>query len=232
MEPSKQVAVGRVELGHLQPHRAAAGIIRRARIVPHRVDRVPIDDERLAAGAGLRRVASAVGAARQDFVVSEVVRDRLVLRVEHVARAIPHLRVLQALALLFDLVDRLERRCQVVYRDDAAAPAIHEVLRGELAHGVTREDLRLAKGGAECCDARLDRLVELPNGVVAVVLRWRVRSLGPLDAHERLDRRGRQPCERHQERVGAVWQVSRIARDEVRLVQDRCPANGVQQICC
>ena len=97
--------------------------------------------DRLAGRARLRRVAERVVAADVELLEAEVVRDLLALRVEHVAVAVPDLLVLEALALLDDLLERAQRRREVGDGDDAAAAAVVEGV-GHLARRVAAEERR------------------------------------------------------------------------------------------
>ena len=104
------------------------------------------------------------------------------------------------LALFFDLIDGFERRREVVHGDDAAAAGVVERLGRDLPRPVAAEDRVFAVLGAQLLQGLLDREIELTLRVISVGLRERVRRFGIFDAHERLDRRFREPRERDQER--------------------------------
>ena len=96
-------------------------------------------------------------------------RDLVPLGVEHVAVAVPDLLVLQALALLDDLLERGERRGQVGDGDDPAAAAVVERV-GHLPRRVAAEERLLAELAGEPLQRLLDRLVELADRLELVVL--------------------------------------------------------------
>src|SRR4051794_9412896 len=98
-----------VELLHPDALLAPLAVVLAPRVRAHVVDGLPVDCERLARRARLRRVARCEAAPHRDLLEAEVVRDLLPLGMEHVAVAVPYLLVLQALALLDDLLEGRER---------------------------------------------------------------------------------------------------------------------------
>ena len=130
-------------------------------------------------------------------------RDLLPLGVEHVAVAVPDLLVLEALALLDDLLERAQRGREVGDGDDPPAAAVVERV-GDLARGVAGEELRLAELGGEPLERLLDRLVELADRLEVVVLGQPVVLARPLDQQERLERLLRELREPDLERLVRV----------------------------
>ena len=112
----------------------------------------PIDVERLARGTGLRRVAWGVAPTDVDLLEAEVVRDFFPLRMEHVAVAVPHLLVLQSLALLDDLFESRQRGREIDDGDDPAAAAVVQLV-GHLASRVAGEENLLAELAGESSSA-------------------------------------------------------------------------------
>ena len=128
MQIAEQVRIELVERAKLLDNRAAAMKILRPRVGTHWIDGAPVHRETGTGRSRGRRIATLVGAAPHDFLEAEVVCDLVAFRMEHVAIAVPHLGMLQPFALLLDFIDRRQRRCQVVHRDDAPAAGVVEHL--------------------------------------------------------------------------------------------------------
>ena len=114
-------------------------------------------------------------------------RNLFALRMEHVAVAVPHLLVLQSLALLDDLFESRHRGREVDDGDDPAAAAVVQLV-GDLTGRVAGEESFLAELAGECLERHLDRFVELADRLELVVFREPVVLAGLLDLHEDLDR--------------------------------------------
>src|ERR1700691_6761116 len=139
MQRREHLTVFRVELDHLGPNGTPLWKVIDLGIRSHRMDRGPVDDEALAARSGARRVAAHVGATLQYLTEAEIVRDFLSFRMKHVTIAVPHLTMLQPLSLLLDLIDRRERRLEIVHGDHPAFANETKHLGRDLATGITRE---------------------------------------------------------------------------------------------
>ena len=148
---------------------------------------------------------------------------------EHVAVAVPDLLVLEALALLDDLLERAQRRLEVGDGDDAAAAAVVEGV-GHLPRGVAAEELGLAQLCGHALQRLLDRLVELADRLEVVVLGQPVVLARPLDQQERLERLLRELREADLERLVGVREEGRVRRHDPRVVEVRRPADGVEDV--
>ena len=89
------------------------------RVVPHGLDAVEVHRDRLAGRTGLRRVTALVAPADLELLEPVVVRDLLPIGVEDVLVAVPDFATRRALALLDDLLQRGQRRTQIVDRDQS-----------------------------------------------------------------------------------------------------------------
>src|SRR5712692_6863107 len=106
---------------------------------------------------------------------------------EHIAVSIPNLDMVCALPLFHDFLQRGECSSNVVNRDDAPTATV-EVLVGDLAGRVAREEIRLAKGCGKHAKSSRDRFIELANRLVIVALGWSACWRWSLDLQEGLDR--------------------------------------------
>ena len=230
MQQVEDRGVGVVELLHLYADRAAVGVVGGAWVRPHRPDGVPVDLDRLAGGARLGRVAGRIAAADVELVEAEVVRDFLPLGVEHVAVAVPDLLVLEALALLDDLLERAQPGGEVGDGDDPPGAAVVEGV-GDLPRAVAAEELGLAHLTGEPLQRLLDRLVELAERLEVVVLGEAVVPGRPLDLEECLQRLLRELRQADLEGVVRVREERRIRRDDSGVVEVGRAADGVEDVC-
>ena len=132
--------------------------------------------------------------------------------------------------MLFDLIDRRERRREVAHLDDPPARSPAESIGADLAGGVATEDLVLAEGRAQSRETLLQSAIELTDRLEVVRLRIGVVVLGTFDGEECRQRRRAERRQRHLDRAVAVRQIRRVGNDEIRVVQHRRAAHRVQEI--
>ena len=224
-------------------HRAVAGVERLHRDVRfgprrdvgdprvhrHRAHRGPVDGDRFARRTGRGRVSRCVAAPEQQLLEAEVVRDLVLLGVEHVLVAVEDRRVVQALTLLDDLRHGEPGRGEVGHRDDLSGAAV-VVLGRDLAARVAAEQRVLAQLGGQRRQPLTDRGVELADRRVPLVLGGGVGRARLLDRHEALDRSPRERPQRQLDRQVRVRQVGRVPGQQGGRVEHRPPAHRVEQV--
>lgn len=112
--------------------------------------------------------------------------DLLAIGMSDAAVLIPDLLMLQTLALLDDLGKGSQRRLEIADHDDSAAATVVQIV-ADLPPRIAAEHDRLAEVPRQANQTHLERLVELADRLIQVVLRKAVMLAGPLNLQERRD---------------------------------------------
>ena len=136
-------------------------------------------------------------------------------------------RVIDALALVDDDGQRLQRAVEVDDGDRFAGHAVDPTGAGDLPRRVAGEQVLL---GGKKLQAGVDPGIELADRVVPIDPRSGPRWLRSLDPHERVDGRRREATQVDDQPAVTVRQGARIARHEAGAADRRSAANGVEHV--
>jgi hypothetical protein len=170
-----------------------------------------------------------VPAPLSKFEEAEVVTDLVAVGVEHRVLAVPDRSVVEAFALLDDLLHRASGGREVGDRDDCTGAAVVGG-PGDLPRRIAAEQRVLAKIRRQRFERFADRGVELPDRFEPVSLWQAGRLTRPLDCHERLDRVGRERLHSDDNAAVAVRQRARMRRKQIRGVELGAAADGVEEV--